>query len=79
MLGGLAVILALGIDPFAQNLVRYYPGLVDDPYSQAVTGASTLYNLQGPVVSRAAGRLHREQALYQHHFSLTPAQPRAST
>ncbi|KAL2831566.1 hypothetical protein BDW59DRAFT_140297 [Aspergillus cavernicola] len=50
-LSSLAVILALAIDPFAQNLVRYYPGLVDDPSQRALTGQALTYLTHGPDVA----------------------------
>ncbi|KAL5040978.1 hypothetical protein BDW71DRAFT_192695 [Aspergillus fruticulosus] len=46
-LSSLAMILALGFEPFAQNLIRYYQGSIDHPAERAWTGNTTLYNEYG--------------------------------
>ncbi|KAL3480062.1 hypothetical protein BJX99DRAFT_244514 [Aspergillus californicus] len=50
-LAGLAVVLALAIDPFAQNLVHYYPDLVDDHVQPALIGNTSTYILYGAQVT----------------------------
>ncbi|KAL4744948.1 hypothetical protein BDW72DRAFT_187608 [Aspergillus terricola var. indicus] len=49
-LAGLAAILALAIDPFAQNLVHYYPDLVDDSTQRALIGNASTYIQHGAQV-----------------------------
>ncbi|CAI7650676.1 unnamed protein product [Penicillium crustosum] len=43
VLGSIAVILAIAIDPFAQNLVYYYQDMVDDPFQQALLARTDNY------------------------------------
>ncbi|KAH8690536.1 hypothetical protein BGW36DRAFT_364108 [Talaromyces proteolyticus] len=50
-LGGLAVILALALDPFAQNLVRYYEQMVVDPSQTALLANTTIYKTRGPYMN----------------------------
>ncbi|KAL5342254.1 hypothetical protein BJX70DRAFT_410909 [Aspergillus crustosus] len=50
--GTLAVTLALAIDPFAQNLVRYYQGLVVDSSQSALIGKALAYDSVGPGVDQ---------------------------
>ncbi|KAL4912778.1 hypothetical protein BDW62DRAFT_216045 [Aspergillus aurantiobrunneus] len=57
VLGGLAVILAMAIDPFAQNLVHYYPGLVDDPSHRGLIGKASTNCTWAPAVSLEARAL----------------------
>ncbi|KAI9375755.1 hypothetical protein BJX61DRAFT_78033 [Aspergillus egyptiacus] len=47
VLGSLAVILAVAVDPFAQNLVYYYQDMVDDASQRALLGRSTYYDVVG--------------------------------
>lgn len=44
VLGSLAVILAIAIDPFAQNLVYHYQDMVDDPSQQALLARAYDYS-----------------------------------
>jgi hypothetical protein len=44
VLGSLAVILAIAIDPFAQNLIYHYEDMVDDPSQQALLAKADYYN-----------------------------------
>ncbi|KAL4907812.1 hypothetical protein BDW74DRAFT_175595 [Aspergillus multicolor] len=44
VLGAAVTAVAVFIDPFAQNLVRYYPGLIDDGSESALFSTCTLYN-----------------------------------
>ncbi|KAJ5355832.1 hypothetical protein N7517_010441 [Penicillium concentricum] len=48
VLGCLAVILALGFDPFTQNLIEYYPKLVADSTQTAIVSISSTYDALGP-------------------------------
>jgi hypothetical protein len=43
-LGSLAVILAMAIDPFAQNLVHYYQDMVEDISQSAHIGQTNTYD-----------------------------------
>ncbi|KAJ0425689.1 hypothetical protein BJY00DRAFT_307835 [Aspergillus carlsbadensis] len=43
-LGSLAVILAMAIDPFAQNLVHYYQDMVEDSSQSARMGQTNMYD-----------------------------------
>lgn len=44
VLGGLTVILAIAIDPFAQNLIYHYQDMVDDPSQQALLAKADDYS-----------------------------------
>ncbi|KAL4959764.1 DUF3176 domain-containing protein [Aspergillus stella-maris] len=44
VLGSLAVILALAVDPFAQNLIYHYQDMVDDSSQQAQLSKTDYYN-----------------------------------
>ncbi|KAF7170804.1 hypothetical protein CNMCM5623_003323 [Aspergillus felis] len=52
--GGLAVILALGFDPFTQNLIHYYPNTVEDASQQALLANVSSYDTAGPPTAHAA-------------------------
>ncbi|GIK02028.1 hypothetical protein Aspvir_006071 [Aspergillus viridinutans] len=52
--GGLAVILALGFDPFTQNLIHYYPNMVEDASQQALLANASSYDTVGPPTAHAA-------------------------
>lgn len=41
------MILALGFDPFAQNLIRYHQGSVYNLTERAYIGDTSLYNAYG--------------------------------
>jgi hypothetical protein len=43
----LTIILALGFDPFSQNLVRYHQGSINDTAQRAFMGNTSLYNAYG--------------------------------
>ncbi|CAI7618969.1 unnamed protein product [Penicillium glandicola] len=47
VLGSLAVILALGFDPFTQNLIHYYSNLVTDVSQIASVSSTILYSVIG--------------------------------
>jgi hypothetical protein len=49
VLGSLAVILAIAIDPFAQNLIYHYEDMTEDPSQQALLAAATYYNSSDPL------------------------------
>ncbi|KAH8693771.1 hypothetical protein BGW36DRAFT_300350 [Talaromyces proteolyticus] len=51
VLGSIAVILGLGLDPFAQNLVNYYQKMVVDSSQTALAANSSLYNTIGPLMN----------------------------
>ncbi|KAL4922035.1 hypothetical protein BDW62DRAFT_76721 [Aspergillus aurantiobrunneus] len=44
VLGSLAVILTIAIDPFAQNLIYHYEDMVDDPSQQALLARANDYS-----------------------------------
>jgi hypothetical protein len=44
VLGSLAVILTIAIDPFAQNLVYYYQDMVGHPFHQALLARADNYS-----------------------------------
>ncbi|KAJ5504971.1 hypothetical protein N7463_007845 [Penicillium fimorum] len=50
VLGGLATILAIGFDPFIQNLVHYVPGSVEDPSEVSLLGRTSVYSMIGPLI-----------------------------
>lgn len=52
--GGLAVILALGFDPFTQNLIRYYPKMVEDASQRALLANASSYDTAGPPMNNGA-------------------------
>ncbi|KAE8376760.1 hypothetical protein BDV26DRAFT_264929 [Aspergillus bertholletiae] len=52
--GSLAVILALAFDPFTQNLIHYFPNIVNDPSQRAFVANSTYYNTTGPPLQNHA-------------------------
>jgi hypothetical protein len=52
--GGLAVILALGFDPFTQNLLHYYPNMVENTSQRALLANASLYDTAGPPTAHAA-------------------------
>ncbi|KAL4883426.1 hypothetical protein BJY04DRAFT_216249 [Aspergillus karnatakaensis] len=43
VVGGLAVILAVAFEPFAQNLVQYYEGYITDANQNATVGGASYY------------------------------------
>lgn len=49
MLGSLAMVLAIGFDPFIQNLVHYVPGSIESPSESALLASTSLYNTVGPL------------------------------
>ncbi|PWY81535.1 hypothetical protein BO94DRAFT_520204 [Aspergillus sclerotioniger CBS 115572] len=48
ILGALAFILALGFDPFSQNMIHTYPNMVTDPLGTALLANVSVYNTSGP-------------------------------
>jgi hypothetical protein len=50
VIGGLAVILALGFDPFIQNLIHYYPNSVSDPTQPSYLANTSIYAATGPLI-----------------------------
>ncbi|KAL3495149.1 hypothetical protein BJX62DRAFT_233794 [Aspergillus germanicus] len=55
--GSLAVILAIAIDRFAQNLIYHYEDMTEDPSQQALLAAATYYNSSDCTVSASWGLL----------------------
>ncbi|OQE05885.1 hypothetical protein PENVUL_c021G08489 [Penicillium vulpinum] len=54
VLGSLAVILALAIDPFTQNLIHYYSNLVTDVSQIATVSTSFVYDVTGLTIHPGA-------------------------
>ncbi|OJJ29893.1 hypothetical protein ASPWEDRAFT_121856 [Aspergillus wentii DTO 134E9] len=52
--GSLAVIMSLAFDPFAQNLVHYYPNSVEDTSQSALISNTTFYGTVGPMIRGGA-------------------------
>ena len=50
IIGALATILAIGFDPFNQNLIHYYQHSVEDTGVPAYLASSSYYNTVGPLV-----------------------------
>ncbi|KAL7906537.1 hypothetical protein GGI35DRAFT_482692 [Trichoderma velutinum] len=48
--GSLAIILASGLDPFAQNLIHYYPNAVSDPFQPAYLANASTYTAVGSLI-----------------------------
>jgi hypothetical protein len=51
--GGLAIILSLGFDPFVQNLLHYVPDLIDSPSQASLLGTTSRYNTASPLIGAA--------------------------
>ncbi|OJJ98496.1 hypothetical protein ASPACDRAFT_1857753 [Aspergillus aculeatus ATCC 16872] len=50
VLGSLTVILAIGFDPFIQNLLHYVSSAIESPSQVSLLGATSLYNVVGPII-----------------------------
>ncbi|KAL4745770.1 hypothetical protein BDW72DRAFT_186100 [Aspergillus terricola var. indicus] len=46
--GSLAIILALGFDPFIQNLLHYVSDSIESPWQASLLGSTSRYNVVGP-------------------------------
>ncbi|KAE8143438.1 hypothetical protein BDV38DRAFT_277459 [Aspergillus pseudotamarii] len=77
LLGSLAMVLAIGFDPFIQNLVHYVPGSIDSPSEISLLGSTSLYNTVGPL--SGGGLFYVDPILkanvYSALFNTNPAQP----
>ncbi|PYH81004.1 hypothetical protein BO82DRAFT_384006 [Aspergillus uvarum CBS 121591] len=51
VLGSLTVILAIGFDPFIQNLLHYVSSTIESPSQISFLGATSLYNVVGPIIA----------------------------
>ncbi|OJJ42091.1 hypothetical protein ASPZODRAFT_105830 [Penicilliopsis zonata CBS 506.65] len=50
VVGSLAIVLAVGFDPFVQNLVHYVPRSVVDASQSCLLGNTSMYNTVGPLM-----------------------------
>lgn len=50
MVGSLAIVLAVGFDPFLQNLVHYVSRDVVDASQPCLLGNTSMYNTIGPLM-----------------------------
>ncbi|KAJ5726076.1 uncharacterized protein N7483_007433 [Penicillium malachiteum] len=50
LLACLATVLAIGFDPFIQNLVHYVPGNIDSPSETSLLSGTSIYNTVGPLM-----------------------------
>jgi hypothetical protein len=50
VVGSLAIVLAVGFDPFLQNLVHYVSRNVVDASQPCLLGNTTMYNTVGPLI-----------------------------
>ncbi|KAF2013685.1 hypothetical protein BU24DRAFT_424693 [Aaosphaeria arxii CBS 175.79] len=76
-LGCLAVILALGFDPFVQNLVRYYPKSVPDATQQARVANASLFDSVGTLVGDGVQNINPsvKANIYNSILNVDPSEP----
>ncbi|KAJ6031575.1 hypothetical protein N7540_002307 [Penicillium herquei] len=77
LLASLATVLAIGFDPFIQNLVHYVPGNIDSPSEISLLSSTSLYNTVGPL---EGGDLFYVDPIlkanvYNALFNTNPSQP----
>ncbi|KAJ6171363.1 hypothetical protein N7470_000430 [Penicillium chermesinum] len=77
LLGSLSMVLAIGFDPFIQNLVHYVPGNIDSPSEISILGNTSLYNTAGPLTGGDTYYVDPilKANVYSALFNTDPAQP----
>ncbi|KAF7585781.1 hypothetical protein BBP40_010134 [Aspergillus hancockii] len=77
MLGSLATILAVGFDPFVQNLVHYTPHSIEDPSEVSLLASTSFYNTVGPLLGGNTFYVDPilKANVYSALFNVDPSQP----
>ncbi|RAH42521.1 DUF3176 domain-containing protein [Aspergillus brunneoviolaceus CBS 621.78] len=77
VLGSLTAILAIGFDPFVQNLLHYVSSAIESPSQVSLLGATSLYNVAGPIIGADFHYVNPilKANVYSALFNLDPTAP----